>query len=229
MTYFPISPIPISSPSTFSDFSAWCVLWNFSAVARASELFFGRLWNPSRLCLTSPYWLWCSFSSMPSSACRYLNRINHQFHSITNWHNYFNDFQVFGKIALDDETAIHRNNNFQTFPQAVLVLFRSATGEAWQDVMLGCSAQSEFCTHNIAYPLRSFKLDLLTRYLQRLRRAIHCRTRPKTTQQNIAEQNSPSRISSPFMSCAHFWYTVQHYLSFVYKWLPTETFYRPPL
>nr|CAH0100905.1 unnamed protein product [Daphnia galeata] len=49
--------------------------------------------------------------------------------------------QVFGKIALDDDTAIHRNNNFQTFPQAVLVLFRSATGEAWQDVMLGCSAQ----------------------------------------------------------------------------------------
>lgn len=50
--------------------------------------------------------------------------------------------QVFGKIALDDDTAIHRNNNFQTFPQAVLVLFRSATGEAWQEVMLGCSAQS---------------------------------------------------------------------------------------
>lgn len=53
------------------------------------------------------------------------------------------NLQVFGKIALDDETAIHRNNNFQTFPQAVLVLFRSATGEAWQDVMLGCSAQSQ--------------------------------------------------------------------------------------
>ncbi|KZS09199.1 Voltage-dependent calcium channel type D subunit alpha-1 [Daphnia magna] len=49
--------------------------------------------------------------------------------------------QVFGKIALDNDTAIHRNNNFQTFPQAVLVLFRSATGEAWQDVMLGCSSQ----------------------------------------------------------------------------------------
>jgi voltage-dependent calcium channel L type alpha-1D len=30
--------------------------------------------------------------------------------------------QVFGKIALDDETAIHRNNNFQSFAQAVLVL-----------------------------------------------------------------------------------------------------------
>ncbi|XP_053684165.1 muscle calcium channel subunit alpha-1 isoform X3 [Sabethes cyaneus] len=49
--------------------------------------------------------------------------------------------QVFGKIAMDDETAIHRNNNFQTFPQAVLVLFRSATGEAWQEIMLDCSAR----------------------------------------------------------------------------------------
>jgi hypothetical protein len=38
--------------------------------------------------------------------------------------------QMFGKIALDSETAIHRNNNFQTFPQAVLVLFRSATGKS---------------------------------------------------------------------------------------------------
>lgn len=52
-------------------------------------------------------------------------------------------FQVFGKIALDNDTAIHRNNNFQTFPQAILVLFRSATGEAWQDVMLACSTQSK--------------------------------------------------------------------------------------
>ncbi|XP_076857240.1 calcium channel, voltage-dependent, L type, alpha 1S subunit, a isoform X2 [Brachyhypopomus gauderio] len=46
--------------------------------------------------------------------------------------------QVFGKIALIDGTVINRNNNFQTFPQAVLVLFRCATGEAWQEVMLGC-------------------------------------------------------------------------------------------
>ncbi|XP_076475673.1 ca[2+]-channel protein alpha[[1]] subunit D isoform X5 [Bombus vancouverensis nearcticus] len=49
--------------------------------------------------------------------------------------------QVFGKIAIDDDTSIDRNNNFQSFPQAVLVLFRSATGEAWQDIMLDCSAQ----------------------------------------------------------------------------------------
>lgn len=47
--------------------------------------------------------------------------------------------QTFGKITIDDETPIHRNNNFQSFPQAVLVLFRSATGEAWQDIMMACT------------------------------------------------------------------------------------------
>ncbi|XP_048684591.1 voltage-dependent L-type calcium channel subunit alpha-1C [Caretta caretta] len=46
--------------------------------------------------------------------------------------------QVFGKIALNDTTDINRNNNFQTFPQAVLLLFRCATGEGWQDIMLAC-------------------------------------------------------------------------------------------
>ncbi|XP_077569226.1 voltage-dependent L-type calcium channel subunit alpha-1D-like isoform X2 [Stigmatopora nigra] len=44
--------------------------------------------------------------------------------------------QTFGKIAMQDHTQINRNNNFQTFPQAVLLLFRCATGEAWQEIML---------------------------------------------------------------------------------------------
>lgn len=48
---------------------------------------------------------------------------------------------MFGKIALDSHTSITRNNNFQDFFQAVLVLFRSATGEAWQDIMMDCSAR----------------------------------------------------------------------------------------
>ncbi|KAI1305813.1 Voltage-dependent calcium channel type D subunit alpha-1 [Halotydeus destructor] len=51
--------------------------------------------------------------------------------------------QVFGKIALDDDTEIHRNNNFQTFFQAILVLFRSATGESWQEIMMSCIADEE--------------------------------------------------------------------------------------
>ncbi|XP_028822833.1 calcium channel, voltage-dependent, L type, alpha 1D subunit, a isoform X3 [Denticeps clupeoides] len=46
--------------------------------------------------------------------------------------------QIFGKIAMVDGTHINRNNNFQTFPQAVLLLFRCATGEAWQEIMLAC-------------------------------------------------------------------------------------------
>ncbi|XP_078500327.1 voltage-dependent L-type calcium channel subunit alpha-1S isoform X1 [Lissotriton helveticus] len=47
--------------------------------------------------------------------------------------------QVFGKIAMVDGTQINRNNNFQTFPQAVLLLFRCATGEGWQEILLACS------------------------------------------------------------------------------------------
>nr|XP_042705718.1 voltage-dependent L-type calcium channel subunit alpha-1D isoform X2 [Chrysemys picta bellii] len=46
--------------------------------------------------------------------------------------------QVFGKVAMRDNNQINRNNNFQTFPQAVLLLFRCATGEAWQEIMLAC-------------------------------------------------------------------------------------------
>uniref|UniRef100_A0A8D1TSA3 Voltage-dependent L-type calcium channel subunit alpha n=1 Tax=Sus scrofa TaxID=9823 RepID=A0A8D1TSA3_PIG len=46
--------------------------------------------------------------------------------------------QMFGKIAMVDGTQINRNNNFQTFPQAVLLLFRCATGEAWQEILLAC-------------------------------------------------------------------------------------------
>lgn len=57
--------------------------------------------------------------------------------------------QVFGKIAIDDDTPITRNNHFQTFPQAILVLFRSATGEAWQDIMMGVSPEPDvYCDRN---------------------------------------------------------------------------------
>ncbi|KAI3387752.1 hypothetical protein SNEBB_002200 [Seison nebaliae] len=48
--------------------------------------------------------------------------------------------QSFGRIMIDDDTAITRNNNFQSFLEAVLVLFRSATGEAWQVIMMACTS-----------------------------------------------------------------------------------------
>ncbi|EFO85313.1 hypothetical protein CRE_21068 [Caenorhabditis remanei] len=78
--------------------------------------------------------------------------------------------QFFGKVALDDSTSVHRNNNFHSFPAAILVLFRSATGEAWQDIMLSCSDREDVrcdplsddyskggfnesrCGNNFAYP-----------------------------------------------------------------------------
>uniref|UniRef100_A0A8C1LMT0 Voltage-dependent L-type calcium channel subunit alpha n=1 Tax=Cyprinus carpio TaxID=7962 RepID=A0A8C1LMT0_CYPCA len=58
--------------------------------------------------------------------------------------------QMFGKVALVDGTEINRNNNFQTFPQAVLLLFRVATGEQWPKIMLAsmygklCDPKSDY-------------------------------------------------------------------------------------
>uniref|UniRef100_A0A3B3STK5 Voltage-dependent N-type calcium channel subunit alpha n=1 Tax=Paramormyrops kingsleyae TaxID=1676925 RepID=A0A3B3STK5_9TELE len=46
--------------------------------------------------------------------------------------------QVFGNIELDERTSINHHNNFRTFFQALMLLFRSATGEAWHDIMLSC-------------------------------------------------------------------------------------------
>merc|ERR1740123_658559 len=73
--------------------------------------------------------------------------------------------QMFGRIAMDDDTNIHRNNNFQAFGWAMLILFRSATGEAWQEIMLSCinhpdtkcddasddAGKPEGCGSNFAY------------------------------------------------------------------------------
>ncbi|RZC33742.1 muscle calcium channel subunit alpha-1-like, partial [Asbolus verrucosus] len=74
--------------------------------------------------------------------------------------------QMFGKIESNNsDGAIDRNNNFGSFFQAVLVLFRSATGEAWQDIMLSCAdtdkavcdervehKEGDTCGSDIAYP-----------------------------------------------------------------------------
>ncbi|KAM9475486.1 voltage-dependent L-type calcium channel subunit alpha-1D [Clarias gariepinus] len=73
--------------------------------------------------------------------------------------------QMFGKIAIDDETELNRNNNFQTFFMAVLLLFRCATGEQWQEIMLAalpgrrCDPESDYepgeeysCGSNLSYP-----------------------------------------------------------------------------
>ncbi|XP_034151303.1 voltage-dependent P/Q-type calcium channel subunit alpha-1A isoform X5 [Esox lucius] len=48
--------------------------------------------------------------------------------------------QLFGNIGMEEEegSAINQHNNFRTFFQALMLLFRSATGEAWHDIMLSC-------------------------------------------------------------------------------------------
>ncbi|XP_077986579.1 voltage-dependent calcium channel type A subunit alpha-1-like isoform X3 [Glandiceps talaboti] len=59
--------------------------------------------------------------------------------------------QMFGAIALDDETFINRHNNFQDFLQSTLLLFRCATGEAWQEIMMDCRS-GRVCAETTGYP-----------------------------------------------------------------------------
>uniref|UniRef100_A0A8C7XT13 Voltage-dependent P/Q-type calcium channel subunit alpha-1A n=1 Tax=Oryzias sinensis TaxID=183150 RepID=A0A8C7XT13_9TELE len=53
--------------------------------------------------------------------------------------------QLFGNIKIeeDGESAINQHNNFRTFVQALMLLFRSATGEAWHEIMLACLGGKE--------------------------------------------------------------------------------------
>jgi voltage-dependent calcium channel L type alpha-1D len=60
--------------------------------------------------------------------------------------------QVLGKMELNSETTIHRNNNFQTFPGALIVLFRAATGESWQAIMMDCTRKETMCDKNSDNP-----------------------------------------------------------------------------
>ncbi|GBN05912.1 Voltage-dependent calcium channel type A subunit alpha-1 [Araneus ventricosus] len=69
--------------------------------------------------------------------------------------------QVFGNIKFDPDTEMNRHNNFHTFIQSLMLLFRCATGEAWQAIMLSCikgspcdersGKGSKECGSNLAY------------------------------------------------------------------------------
>ncbi|XP_043065453.1 voltage-dependent calcium channel type A subunit alpha-1 isoform X13 [Drosophila ficusphila] len=71
--------------------------------------------------------------------------------------------QVFGNIKLGTvENSITRHNNFQSFIQGVMLLFRCATGEAWPNIMLAClkgkacdedaeKEPGEYCGSTLAY------------------------------------------------------------------------------
>ncbi|KAI6210463.1 Voltage-dependent calcium channel A type alpha-1 [Aphelenchoides besseyi] len=92
--------------------------------------------------------------------------------------------QVFGNIVLDSTTEINRHNNFQSFFNAVVLLFRCATGEGWQDIMMACTVgkncakphslevnlmKGTTCGTNVSYMLNLFvavimdNFDYLTR------------------------------------------------------------------
>ncbi|XP_049532520.1 voltage-dependent calcium channel type A subunit alpha-1 isoform X4 [Anopheles darlingi] len=69
--------------------------------------------------------------------------------------------QVFGNIELDPESSITRHNNFRSFVQGLMLLFRCATGESWPNIMLAClkgrpcdpraNKPNETCGSTLAY------------------------------------------------------------------------------
>ncbi|ROI46642.1 Voltage-dependent R-type calcium channel subunit alpha-1E [Anabarilius grahami] len=62
--------------------------------------------------------------------------------------------QVFGNIKLNDKSQINKHNNFNTFFGALMLLFRSATGESWQEIMLSCLGEKE-CEIDNSIPLNN--------------------------------------------------------------------------
>ncbi|CAH0600743.1 unnamed protein product [Chrysodeixis includens] len=70
--------------------------------------------------------------------------------------------QVFGNIELTPASDMNRHNNFRSFIQALMLLFRCATGESWPNIMLACrkpakcdiaagKASNEECGSTLAY------------------------------------------------------------------------------
>ena len=60
--------------------------------------------------------------------------------------------QFFAKVPLEDGTGIDVNNNFQTFPSAMLLLLRCSTGENWQLMMMTCrNADVPFAAGAVPY------------------------------------------------------------------------------
>ncbi|XP_023224867.1 voltage-dependent calcium channel type A subunit alpha-1-like [Centruroides sculpturatus] len=52
--------------------------------------------------------------------------------------------QVFGNIEFNPDTDMNKHNNFHSFIQSLMLLFRCATGEAWQSIMMSC-LQGQSC------------------------------------------------------------------------------------
>uniref|UniRef100_A0A8C3B3N5 Calcium voltage-gated channel subunit alpha1 E n=1 Tax=Cyclopterus lumpus TaxID=8103 RepID=A0A8C3B3N5_CYCLU len=79
--------------------------------------------------------------------------------------------QVFGNIKLNDESHINQHNNFKTFFSALMLLFRSATGESWQEIMLSCLSGRE-CEPDTSISTRQTRTNRFTTFCQIL--CSHC-------------------------------------------------------
>lgn len=115
---------------------------------------------------------------------------------------------------MQDYTQINRNNNFQTFPQAVLLLFRSVlpTRCLFSPQTFDGQCVQSFCW---------LVLTLVTGVPQVRRGRRSCwpvsqgnavTQRPTTSQEKslAAAATSPSFISSASSCCVHFWSETTH-------------------
>lgn len=60
--------------------------------------------------------------------------------------------QIFGKVKLQGTLTVHAN--FQSFTNALITLFRMATGESWHEIMFDCGRKKSVtfdCYENISY------------------------------------------------------------------------------
>uniref|UniRef100_A0A8C3IQB0 Voltage-dependent R-type calcium channel subunit alpha n=1 Tax=Chrysemys picta bellii TaxID=8478 RepID=A0A8C3IQB0_CHRPI len=85
--------------------------------------------------------------------------------------------QVFGNIKLDEESHINRHNNFRSFLASLMLLFRSATGEAWQEIMLSC-LQGKGCEPDTTIPFSSVFFHILLSHLPSLFYALSLSLHP---------------------------------------------------
>ena len=140
-------------------------------------------------------------------------------------------FQIFGRIAIDEDTSINHSTNFQSFHQALLVLFRfdirlfinylwlwirvfkrivilrSATGEAWQDIMLGCLPSEDVkCDPLSEEAGKSNQFHHILAKTQYTHNDYSSLSLPQITQR-VAGRLLPTRFSSPSSLGPLFWHS----------------------
>lgn len=140
---------------------------------------------------------------------------------------------MFGQIAWDDQGYINRYSNFDTFPIAMLTLFRCATGEDWNKIMDACRLRrgsectAQNCGTNAAYPFFIFYVIGMQFMLLNLFVAVvldHFRTAGESedteTLVDVEDINTYAQAWSRYVKLPPWWRFWDTY----HMWLPYRDF-----